>query len=479
MGGGLTAAPQTSPVISSVQVGPLRRLGNEARPQVCCGGSQMRRRVALVLLVLGIPAAVRGQGVRPLSVPETVTRLSAPAEPKSIEAKLETKPDVCDAFLFVSPPNEVSNTTPVPPVATLRGCIDTSAEAARNARSDETVDAEALVQVHVNYKQLKRWVSFARSLVGRTDPPSISQGDGIVLQKAINSLDKETHAALEGHGLRSPLTAMLFTGAAFGDTPAKTGTSTDAKKAESNKVAPSAAVLFESPHFNDDEHPLFHYAFGGRIGFQQIMTMMKPTGEGVPANATPVGEYKDGLLWNFGASVYSSTTGRSEAYVRVSTGGTRVGDFRTVVTGENGQGFISNPVDNDTSQTAPRWEVGFGWNYYGVPMELIHLEKSLLNPLFSTYVMRRHDERYKKRGDLAAFNNPELRWVYGFSVNLKSFLRSDGVAVAASKPNTFDFGFAVEREIARGSGLTIPSNTRYVIRGEMNLLRAFAGTKPS
>jgi hypothetical protein len=84
-----------------------------------------------------------------------------------------------------------------------------------------------------------------------------------------------------------------------------------------------------------------------------------------------------------------------------------------------------------------------------------------------------------RKVDLAAFDNPELRWVYGFSVNLKSFQRSDGVAAAAAKPNTFDFGFAVEREIARGSGLKIPSNTRYVIRGEMNLLRAFTGARPS
>jgi hypothetical protein len=110
-------------------------------------------------------------------------------------------------------------------------------------------------------------------------------------------------------------------------------------------------------------------------------------------------------------------------------------------------------------------------------MEVAHLEKGLLNPAFSAYLIRRRDERYKRSGALEDFDSPDKRWVYGFSVNLRNLVRSDAGDVAPSKANTFDFGFSYEREFAGSDkGLRIPSSSRYVLRGEINLLRALAGS---
>ncbi|MEO6236435.1 MAG: hypothetical protein ABIQ52_05505 [Vicinamibacterales bacterium] len=437
----------------------------------------MRRVSMLGVLVVMIQSVGGAQGVKPLSLPtiKKQTEPRASIQPGN-ESSDHTIVDECDRFIFVAPrragipEGDAANTAHA-----LVHCIDSSTTNALNARRQPDMADEVLVRMHVNYKSLTKWAGAVTSALTPNDKLPICDA-AIRLKKAVDALEDAVHDALKSHGLQSPLTAMLFTGAAFGDTPTAAGAAADGNKAENNKVTPSATIVFESPHFRDDKSGRLHFAFGGRIGFQQILTMVLPTTDGSSAAAAPVGEYKDGLLWNFGGSAYATTTGRSEAYVRLLTGGTRVGDYRTVVTGENGQGFISNPVDNETSQTAPRWEIALGWNYHGRPMEVAHLQKSLLNPLFSAFVNRRQDGRFKKSRDLAGFANPELRWVYGFAVNLTDILRTDGIAAGASKANTIDFGFAVEREIPRGSGLRIPPSTRYVIRGELNLLKAFAGS---
>ena len=116
-------------------------------------------------------------------------------------------------------------------------------------------------------------------------------------------------------------------------------------------------------------------AFGGRLGFQQILTMVKPLTDETgaePADQDLVADYKDGLMWSVGATGYGLSTGKSEAFVRLSLGGTRVGDTRSVLTGDNGEGLIGVPANADASSSAPRWEIGLGWNYYGRPRHTAH-----------------------------------------------------------------------------------------------------------
>jgi hypothetical protein len=451
-----------------------------------------------------LSASAYGQGVGTMSVGTNNALLErVPKPPVAVQAaQAETAEQVaarvaeynkrCDPFLWTDAREgwrrEPTREGEEPRSKSLSLCLTSSrdaAEAAGNAKDPNTL---ALIRAHVNYKRFKPWVAQAKEdLPQRTSENATEwETDSLEvfeLERELAELRQAVHDALRAHGLNDPLTAMIFTGASFGDaspTQSKAAAGTDAKttkKAEESPAGPSAQVLFESPHFRDDENGWAHFAFGGRVGFQQVMSMVKPTTEAgaAPTDTTPVAVYKDGLVWNVGVSAYTLAHGPSEAYVRASIGGTRIGDTRSILTAENGQGFIAVPADADAKVSAMRWEVGIGWNYYGRPMEIAHLDKGLMNPAFSAFLLRRQDQRFKKTGDLADFEHPETRWVYGISVNLRNLVRSDGGDVPPTKANTFDFGFSVEREFARGSGLRIPDSTRYIVRGEINILRALAG----
>ena len=447
------------------------------------------------VLVFGtflIVSPAGAQGIRPLTFPPekpTVNQETKIDQGKKPEERGEAKvvSSECGVFLWTDPQRrwlESSTAAANATAASLERCLRTDYEAAPSNDEVLTANALTLVKRHVNYKKYKRWVNAAVADINKLNSTGMQETRTkvIALRDLVGQLGDKVHEALNRKGFNDPLTAMLFTGASFADAGSNAAedgeTPGGAKKPEGAPLGPSAFIAFESPHFGDDGHFPVHVAFGGRIGFQQIMTIVKPLTEesgAEPVDQSLVGDYKDGLVWSVGATAYGLSTGRSEAFVRLSIGGSRIGDTRSVLTGENGEGFIGVPVNADASISAPRWEIGLGWNYYGRPMEVAHLEKGLLNPAFSAYVMQRRDRRFEAEGVLAAFDNPERRWIYGISVNLRNLVRSDGGEVQPSRANTFDFGFSIEHEFARGSGLKIPNSTRYLLRGEINLLRALAG----
>jgi hypothetical protein len=443
----------------------------------------MRIQSVLAFVTLLVVAPAYAQGIRPMSVAPEKT----PADKEVKSQSPKALPTTCGVFLWTKPPASWldSAVTATQTADDLQKCLAADGDAAKTEGKQIKPDTLTLVKRHVNYKKYKRWVNEAVVDISKLNSEETrdKRDKVIALRGLLGELGDNVHDALKAQGLSDPLTAMLFTGASFADAGAETsetgGEAETGKKPEGAPAGPSAFIAFESPHFGDDDHRPFHVAFGGKIGFQQIMTMVKPVadeGGETPADQSLVADYKDGLMWSVGATAYTLSQGKSEAFVKLSLGGTRVGDSRSVLEGENGQGFIAVPANADASTSAPRWEIGLGWNYYGRPMEVAHLEKGLLNPAFSAYVMHRRDHRFKAEGDLAEFHNSQRRWIYGMSVNLRNLVRSDGGESTPSKANTFDFGFSVEREFARGSGLKIPNSTRYVLRGEVNLLRALAGS---
>ena len=99
------------------------------------------------------------------------------------------------------------------------------------------------------------------------------------------------------------------------------------------------------------------------------MSLVKPAaaGDAAAAGTALAPEFRDGLVWNVGASVYSAVSGQSEMFLRVGIGGSRVGDFRTVFTATTGEELVAVPIDNGASTTALRREISVGWNCIFVP----------------------------------------------------------------------------------------------------------------
>lgn len=448
---------------------------------------RLMRWVCIGALATAVPGYA--QGIKPMTerLPEPVSLGLSPGTVRNSSGD-------CHVFLWGQPVRNWQGTMKAGPAAdpanALSACILTNTNAAREAAESPNTDTLVLVKRHVNYKKFKAWVNRAVSDLGKRpqQPAEAARWDAasprvFKLEEDLEALRAAVHDALDAYGLNDPLTAMIFTGASFSDANGVQAEgegapeATSATEPEGSPLGPAAHVVFESPHFGDDEGSWLHFAFGGRVGYQQIMSMVKPVSgdDAAAVDPTPVAEYRDGLLWSVGATAYTLSRGASEAFVRVSVGGTRIGDARSVLEAENGQGFIAVPVENGQPLSAPRYEIGLGWNYYGKAMEIAHLEKGLMNPAFSAFLMHRRDKRLKGEGDLATFSSPEERWVYGISVNLRNLVKSDRGETTPTRANTFDFGFSVEREFAHGSGLKIPDSTRYVLRGEINVLRALAG----
>ncbi len=445
--------------------------------------------VAAMVLAGG---AAFAQGIQPADVGTNNVRLlrqalrpSAPADPPREVGTDETDANrTCRVFIWNKPGSPVEA---FERREALLACLGFSNKVFADEAGIESADHTALIGHHVNYKRLKEWVEQARKGVGARPAANSAEWEAKraavdELQSAAATLRNSVHGALEAHDLSLPLSAMLFTGAAVSDVAndgADAGGGAGASSAKPGAVSagPAAMIVFESPHFGEEGARRVHVAFGGKFGFQQVMSMVKATAaDGKPdPEALPVADYKDGLLWGVGGSAYTVTSGRSEAFARVSIGGTRVGDARSVIEGANKEAFLAIPVDTDGGISAARWEMGFGWNYYGRAMEYVHLDKSLLNPVFSAYGLRRSDNRLRGAADLAAFVKPEVRWVYGISVNIANLLRSDGESFDGLGKRTFGFGFAVEREFAPGSGLRIPDSTRYILRGSVDILNALTG----
>lgn len=181
-------------------------------------------------------------------------------------------------------------------------------------------------------------------------------------------------------------------------------------------------------------------------------------------------------MWTAGVQVNKPIRGiDSELGWCASTGSSTLTSLPKAV--DKGQGsFVTFPLDYGAEKTAWMSEAGMIFNIFDNPLEQIHAEKGTTSPQFQALIAVRRDERFHG-GIYESYDRPSARLLFRLTLDAIRVLdrRQFG---EPSKP--FTFGFVVEHERSMtNTGLRVPAATRFVLRGDINLLRALNGAPPA
>jgi hypothetical protein len=296
------------------------------------------------------------------------------------------------------------------------------------------------------------------------------------LDAAFGMLAESLHEALDRNGLFAPFSATLIAGAAMNFTEG------GLKAASENtfEVGQVMKVVAETKHFGEEKgvRP-FDASAGATLGLEPVRALFVKPGT---TSDLALG-FMNGLAWSaFGKLNLTPTqTGEIPLFLRVGQGIPSKGSLG--VTGADGKPASLTPVANGDAASGRVIDVGAEWHYFGKPMELVHAEKSFFDPPFAMGLWYRWDERLDTTdlppaadGSAIAYQNAgggAKRLVFRVSVAPAKFTKDP-----AKPDQVVSFGFSVEYERALGcSSSCVPSTTRVVIRGDVDLVKAFTGVK--
>jgi hypothetical protein len=153
---------------------------------------------------------------------------------------------------------------------------------------------------------------------------------------------------------------------------------------------------------------------------------------------------------------FAHTSGPSEIAIVGRAGATRLdGD--------------ANVVSNDVGRTAAFFDalVDFQWYRGGTPSARYNSQR--LMPAAHGYAGVRHDQRFHRAGDLAGFDDPTGRMIFGGEL---SVVRIADPRDGAGGATLFTVDGGVEFEGALRGANPMPSGFRVVLRGNLDCRRA-------
>jgi hypothetical protein len=425
-------------------------------------------------------AVAAAQDPGPLSAGEiynlrTQTALRRPIRPTPVPAPPGT--ESCDPFVLVT---DIAPTSDATKLATVATCLNDVYEALIGT-AESPAGSEVnrnIIQLRINYKRLKKWIP--------DTAPTAATTEWLASRKAQLKVAQQLQLTLKNRDLFATFAAVLVTGATLVDASqpeAKAGdkkeAAADAKKGDGAEQDAQAlgTIVWQSRHFGDESIRVFDWSIGGRIGVQPVLNLVTDT----PAADVPPGEnppvvsavHQNAFVWTAGVQMNKPIRGiDSEFGWYGSTGSSTLTSLPKAV--DKGQGsFVAFPLDYGAQKTAWLWETGMTFNVFDNPLEQIHAEKGTTSPQFQALVGVRRDERFRG-GVYDDYDRPTARLLFRLTLDAIRVLdrREFG---EPSKP--FTFGFVVEHERSLASkGLRVPSATRFVLRGDINLLRALSGT---
>lgn len=326
---------------------------------------------------------------------------------------------------------------------------------------------EFLITEHVAYKRLKDWVKKARR--GIKDDSLRTHTDLVDAQIALEEASDKLHAALDARGLNQSFSAKLVSGmiVSSGSSDAPQGTS----EADKQKDA-AAHLVWESKHYGAESRS-FDAAFRGKIGFMPALLLVADSARATQADATTESVYQEAFVWDVGGKVSYPFALRTGSELSITArAGQHVLGTKSVLLERGGASQVVVPIRNGAGQAEWFYEAGVEYQLYNNPLDVVHAEGSAVSPIFLLGLAFRRDNRFRQDGALAAFDAPEQRMVFRFLIDaLKVF---DGREVAET-PKSFTFGFGVEHEWGTRGGIKVPSGTRFMFRGDIDLLRALRG----
>ena len=348
---------------------------------------------------------------------------------------------------------------------------------------------EALAAEFLTMRRLAQWVSdVVRSYQRiRKDNPNVKNPDELrdgpeLIAELTNQFESyrfDVRDQAQKHNLLQPFSGVLKAGAAFLERGSSTETVPTATRekaagtASTTSSSPLAHIDFESKHFGAERGSLVDASFTSSFGFQPALAFFKPHEVTINNEKTTAAEataYENAFVFNVGGNLHVSKFHVGEVSVTGRVGAVNLVNDVTIVE-QGAQSYIAVPFGGDNTRLYG--EVGVMANLYDKGLDMAHLEKTSLMPLFHIEAGFRRDPRFGSVGP--QFFNPTSR----------TFLRvsADNVPVLAqlsdsTEAKTFSLAFAWEYEGPSifgnpGPGqLNIPSGNRFVIRGDVNLLKA-------
>jgi hypothetical protein len=438
----------------------------------------MRIRASIIIATLALSRLAAAQDPGPLPAGEILklrTQTQRQVAP-TIPAPTPTGADPCDPFVLVT---DIHETKDPGKLSTVAKCLNEVHEALVGT-SESPAGPEVnrqIIQLRINYKRLKKWIP--------DSAPDGAEAQWLASRKAQLSVARQLDLTLKERDLFTTFAAVLVTGATLVDAAqpetkdAKEKAGEDAKKGEGAEQGAQAlgTIVWQSRHFGDESIRVLDWSIGGRIGIQPVLNLVTAT----PAAEVPAGEnppvtsavHQNAFVWNAGVQMNKPFRGiDSELGWYGSTGSSTLTSLPKAV--DKGQGsFVAFPLDYGAQKTAWLWETGVTFNIFDNPLEQIHAEKGTTSPQFQALVAVRRDERFRG-GVYDDYNRPASRLLFRLTLDAIRVLdrREFG---EPSKP--FTFGFVVEHERSLStSGVRVPAATRFVLRGDINLLRALNGT---
>jgi hypothetical protein len=141
--------------------------------------------------------------------------------------------------------------------------------------------------------------------------------------------------------------------------------------------------------------------------WQPLFTMVKAPSWSVARPA-----FIDGLSTTAGGRIGHATRS-TETSVVGSVGASRLSSRSVVVSSPNETAFIAR---NDISDWAFAFGGGVDFRWYAHGVSAAHAAADTLTPLVHIYGGVKHDQRFRRDGDLADFNDPTGRVYFGFDV---------------------------------------------------------------
>jgi len=342
---------------------------------------------------------------------------------------------------------------------------------------DSAGSHRVLVEIEFTMNRLNTWLGMLRS----SDSP-----DFIQASSRVNFERQQLNDLMRAHDLLNRFSAALFVGTSIGGTNQLfEGKGTDPVKtriSETEQTVQVSKLTFETAHFGWQGEHLMDASIRAQVGFQPALNIMKATLDNDAAsvaNPTLVAVLQPALVTSIGARLgipYQRIDG--EISIVGGVGASRL--TSDAVTFDNKTpALIARPLKDSLSKTAWFSELGVELALYDNPIRVLHAEKGLVTPAIVIAAGYRRDERFTSDSVPVVDTQPLLtvephRFYLRFMIDTVKTVSRRGVA---DPPKAFDLGFGLEYERPWWRhDSQVPSSTRFVIRGNINLLKASASS---
>ncbi len=320
----------------------------------------------------------------------------------------------------------------------------------------------AFVKAYLSFRNLQRWQELVKG-DGSTGPPR----DHVL--REFSATAERLQTALAQHGLTQPFSASLVTAFSLNSSGSTASSAATSGGSSAHSTDAAGFVSWESIHFYAAPDRSWDVNLSGTFGFQPVLALVQPATATSPAEAST--SYQQAFVWSVSAQPNWRFADLAELTAFGRVGQSILNSTNTI--NENvTPAVVEVAASNGTGRAEMFAEAGARIAIYGQSLEILHMKRGLLNPMFAFAAGFRRDNRFTGSGPLAAVNAPEQRLFLRVQI--------DGLQLENRKQadRPFTVGVSVDFDTAlHRAGTFVPSGTRILIRGDLNLFKAAQSDK--